>query len=117
MVLSLGLYPDFDAVVPGALTSGVATELLRKEVGFRGVAISDDLGAGAVSASYPAPEAAVRALAAGIDLVQISNPADAEDVAEAIESAVDRGEISRDRLAQATERVINLKREVGLIDD
>ena len=67
--------------------------------------------------AYPAPEAAVRALAAGIDLVQIGNPTDAEDVAEAIESAVDRGEISRDRLAQATERVINLKREMGLIDD
>ena len=51
MVLSLGLYPDFDAAVPGALTEGVATGLLRDELGFRGVAISDDLGAGAVDSS------------------------------------------------------------------
>ena len=117
MVLSLGLYPDFDAVVPGALTPGVATDLLRDEAGFRGVAISDDLGAGAVSAAYPAPEAAVRALAAGVDLVQIAAPEDAEGVADAIETAVEGGDISRERLAQAVERVIHLKRELGLIDD
>jgi beta-N-acetylhexosaminidase len=117
MVVSLGLYPDFDAVVPGALTLGVVTDLLRGTVGFRGVAISDDLGAGAVAGSYSAPDAAVRALAAGIDLVQIANPEDGKDVAAAIETAVDKGEIEPERLAEAAERVIKLKRQLGLIDD
>ena len=117
MVVSLGLYPDFDAIVPGALTPGIATDLLRGEVGFRGVAISDDLGAGAVTATSSVEKAAVKALAAGVDLVQIASPDDADGVAKAIETAVADGEISRERLAQATERVIDLKRDLGLVSD
>jgi beta-N-acetylhexosaminidase len=115
MVLSLGLYPDFDAAVPGALTEGVATGLLRDDLGFRGVAISDDLGAGGVT--FPPQEAAVMAVAAGTDLVQFSSPEDAEGVADAIEKAVEDGEIEPERLIEAVERVVELKRELGLIED
>ncbi|MDQ2676170.1 MAG: hypothetical protein M3Y34_05120 [Actinomycetota bacterium] len=115
MVLSLGLYPDFDAVVPGAMTPGVATDLLRDDVGFKGVAISDDLSSGAVSATFETPEAAVRAIAAGTDLVQIASPEDAEGVAEAIERATKKGEIEPARLAEAAERVLHLKRDLGLV--
>ncbi|MEJ7875902.1 MAG: glycoside hydrolase family 3 N-terminal domain-containing protein [Solirubrobacterales bacterium] len=116
LVLSLALYPDFDAVTPGALSPGVATGLLRDEVGFKGVAISDDLGAGAVTATYSVPEAAVAALGAGVDLIQIGSPEDADGVAEALEKAVESGEIEPERLAEAAERVIDLKRELGLVD-
>ena len=116
MVLSLGLYPDFDAVVPGALAEGVATGLLRDEIGFKGVAISDDLSSGAVNATFETPDAAVRAIAAGTDLVQISEPGDAEGVAAAIERAVEDGEITPERLAEAAERVVELKRDLGLIE-
>jgi beta-N-acetylhexosaminidase len=114
MVLSLGLYPDFDAAIPGALTEGVATGLLRDDIGFRGVAISDDLGAGAVT--FPPAEAAVRAIAAGTDLVQLASPEDAGGVAEAIEKAVKDGEIEPERLAEAAERVVGLKRDLGLVE-
>lgn len=116
MVLSLGLYPDFDAVVPAAMTESIATGLLRDEIGFKGVAISDDLGSGAVTASFPPTEAAVRAIAAGTDLVQFASPADAEGVAGAIEEAVEDGDIAPERLAEAAERVIELKRDLGLVD-
>ncbi|MEJ7876369.1 MAG: glycoside hydrolase family 3 N-terminal domain-containing protein [Solirubrobacterales bacterium] len=115
LVLSLALYPDFDAVTPGALSPGVATGLLRDEVGFKGVAISDDLGAGAVTATYSVPDAAVAALGAGIDLIQIGSPEDADGVAKALERAVESGEIEPERLAEAAERVLDLKRELGLV--
>jgi beta-N-acetylhexosaminidase len=115
MVLSLAFYPDFDAVVPGALTAGVATGLLRDEVGFEGVAISDDLSSGAVQATGSTPEAAVAALAAGVDLIQISSPENAKGVAEALKEAVNAGDVPPERLAEAVERVLDLKREVGLI--
>ncbi len=113
MVLSLGLYPDFDAAIPGAMTEGIATGLLRDDIGFDGVAISDDLGSGAVA--FPPEEAAVRAIAAGTDLVQFGAPEDAVGVAEAIEQAVEDGEIEPERLAEAAERVLDLKRELGLV--
>jgi len=117
LVLSLALYPDFDAVTPGALSPGVATGLLRDEVGFKGVAISDDLGSGAVTATYSVPKAAVAALDAGVDLIQIGSPEDADGVAEALENAVKSGEVEPERLAEAAERVLDLKRDLGLIDD
>ena len=116
MVLSLGLYPDFDAVVPGAMTPSLATDLLRDDVGFKGLAISDDLSSGAVTASFETADAAVRALAAGTDLVQISSPEEAEAVPNAIERAVEKGELEPQRLAEAVERVLDLKRELGLVD-
>ena len=115
MVLSLGLYPDFDAAIPGALAEGVATGLLRDEIGFKGVAISDDLGAGAVT--FTPDEAAVRAIAAGTDLVQLASPEDADGVADAIEQAVEDGEIEPERLTEAVERVVELKRKLGLVSD
>ena len=117
MVLSLALYPDFDAAIPGAMTEGVATGLLRDEIGFKGVAISDDLGSGAVAGAFTPEEAAVRAIAAGTDLVQIAAPEDAEGVAEAIEQAVKDEEITPERLAEAAERVVALKRDLGLVED
>jgi beta-N-acetylhexosaminidase len=115
IVVSLGLYPDFDPIVPAALTPSVATDLLRDEFRFRGVAISDDLASGAVAATYSVPEAAVAAIGAGIDLAQISEPNEVEDAADAIEEAVESGDLDEERLVQAVERVVRLKRKVGIV--
>lgn len=116
MVLSLALYPDFDAITPAAMTPGIATGLLRDEVGFKGLAITDDLSSGAITATFDVSDAAVQALAAGSDLIQVSTPEDAAGVAEAIERAVADGDVSEERLAEAAERVVALKRELGLVD-
>jgi len=115
MVLSLALYPAYDAVTPAALTPEVAQGLLRDRLGFRGVAITDDLGSGAVKAAYRVPDAAVAALKAGADMVQIASPDDQGRVRETILNAVESGELPPERLAEAAGRVLDLKREVGLI--
>ena len=117
MVLSLAFYAAYDPVTPAALTPALATEALRDDVAFRGVAITDDLSSGAVKATYRVPEAAVAALAAGADLVQISNPADQERVREAALKALESGELPPERLAEAAGRVLELKRTLGLIPD
>lgn len=116
MVVSLALYPSFDSVVPAALSTAISTDLLRGQLRFKGVAISDDLRSGAVRATYEVEEAAVEALAAGIDLIQISDPGDGAGAAKAIETALKDGTVSRDRLTEAAERVIELKRKLGLVD-
>ena len=115
VVVALGLYPAYDAIVPAALASEVVTGLLRDELGFKGVAISDDLEAGAVQATYSTPDAAVEALDAGIDLIQISDPEKGAEAAKALAKAVKAGKVSSERLAEAAERVIRLKRKLGLI--
>lgn len=115
VVLSLAFYAAYDPVTPGALSPAIATDLLRGELGYRGAAITDDLGAGAVKATYKVPEAAVAAVQAGADMLQIDSPADQEGVREALLRAVDSGEIPEPRLDEAAARVLELKRQLGLL--
>jgi beta-N-acetylhexosaminidase len=115
VVLSLALYAAYDPVIPAALSEPVATGLLRDQLDFQGVAITDDLGAGAVRAGYSVPKAAVKALAAGADLVRIDAAKDQEGVQAAIVAAVAQGELPEERLQQAASRVLELKRSRGLI--
>ena len=82
VVLSHAFYAAYDPVTPAALSRPVATDLLRDELGFEGVAITDDLGAGAIKATGSVPDAAVAALHAGADMVQIASPDDQDGVAD-----------------------------------
>lgn len=115
IVLSLALYSAYDPVTPGALVPAVATGLLRDELGFEGVAITDDLSSGAVKATHRVPDAAVAALAAGADLIQISKPEDQERAHQAIVAALGSGALAPERLAEAAGRVLELKRRLGLL--
>src|SRR5207244_4591404 len=76
MVVSHAGYAPDSFVVPGSLSHAIETNLLRFELGFRGVAITDDLEAGAIVAGDAIPTAAVQAVRAGADLVWVSGPAD-----------------------------------------
>lgn len=116
VVVSLASYAAYGDTTPAALSPEIVTGLLRDRLGYRGVAITDDLSAGAIRGSYEPGEAAVMALRAGADLVQVSNPDEVDDVREAIAAALEDGELSPGRLAQAVERVLRLKRRAGLID-
>ena len=115
VVLSLAFYAAYDAVTPGALARPVATGLLRDELGFDGVAITDDLGSGAVRSDYSVAKAAVAALAAGADMVQIDSPDEQGNVRDAVLAALDSGELSEARLREAAGRVLELKRKLGLL--
>jgi beta-N-acetylhexosaminidase len=113
--LSLSFYAGYDPVTPAALSEAVATGLLRDELVYDGLAVTDDLGAGAIKAGYTVPEAAVAAIQAGADMVQIASPEDQEGVREALLGAVRSGAISEERLAEAAGRVLELKRARGLL--
>jgi beta-N-acetylhexosaminidase len=115
VVLSLAFYAAYDSVTPGALSSVVATDLLRKQLHYTGAAITDDLGAGAIKAISTVPQAAVDALAAGADMLQIDSPVDQQGVRDALLHAVSTGEIPESRLEEAVGRVLELKRRAGLL--
>lgn len=115
VVLSLAVYVAYDPVTPGALSERVATGLLRDQMGFEGVAITDDLGAGAVRSGLSVPKAAVEALAAGSDLIRIDSPDDAIGVHAEIVRALGSGELSETRLREAAARVLKLKGDLGVV--
>ena len=115
VVVSHALYTAYDPVTPATLSAPIYDELLRGAAGFEGVAITDDLQAGAIRAGMRVEEAAVAAIAAGADMVQISDPGAARRAAGALLEAVESGTIGRERLDEAVARVLTLKAQVGLL--
>lgn len=116
VVLSHAFYAAYDPITPASQSEAIATDLLRRELGFSGLAITDDLDAGAVKALGSVPDAAVASLAAGADMVLIEAPGRAQDeTREAILAAVRDGTISAGRIDEAAGRVIQLKRRLKLL--
>ena len=115
-VLSHALYAINDFTAPASLSREVVTDLLRDELGFKGVAITDDLADPAITTSYSVPDAAIAALRAGADMLFISGPARDQDAAyAAVLRAVRSGEIPRPRLDEAVGRILIAKERYGLI--
>jgi beta-N-acetylhexosaminidase len=114
VVLSHAFYAAYDAVTPGSLTAPIVTDLLRGQLKFKGAAITDDLSAGAIRGGDGAGDAAVQALAAGADLLVVSDPADAKSAHDAVAKAIADGQFSKDRLDEAAGRVLALKKAAGI---
>lgn len=104
-------FPALDDV-PATLSASIVTGLLRTELGFDGVVMSDGLDMHAISHTVGHAEGAVRALAAGVDALCIggesTGPRIVEDLVDAISAAVKDGRLSRERLVDANRRVREL---------
>ena len=100
---------DFTALEPEtpASLSARAYDLLRS-MGFKGVAITDSIGMGAVNQRWDWAEASVKAIASGADGVLSTNGTFARDMVHGLVVAVQRGELSEDRLNQAAARMTAL---------
>jgi beta-N-acetylhexosaminidase len=115
ILLGLAAYEPDDFVTPAALSHSIVTDLLRGQLGFHGVAITDDLNSGAVTAIMSVPQAAVQAIQAGADMVWISGPRSVQQEAyQAILTAAKTGKIPRERIDQAAIRILAVKSELGL---
>ena len=104
------LYPALDPDRPATLSRRIATELLRGELGFRGVLVSDDLGMKAVADRYSIEELAVGAIEAGCDHLSIREPEARQSAAfEAMVRAAEARADFRTRVEESAARVAALK--------
>jgi beta-N-acetylhexosaminidase len=104
------LYPALDPDRPATLSRRIATDLLRGELGYAGVLVSDDLGMKAVADRYSIEELATGAIGAGVDHLLIREPAARQVAAfEALVRAAERDAAFRARLAESAARVAALK--------
>ncbi|TDB77661.1 glycoside hydrolase family 3 protein [Micromonospora sp. KC723] len=103
------LVPALDAELPATLSPRVLGDLLRGELGFSGVVVTDAVEMRAVADRYGPAGAAVRALAAGADAVCVggehADEAVARHLRDAVVAAVVTGELPEERLAEAAKRV------------
>lgn len=110
-------YPVLDPVQRPASLSPVVIGLLRDQVGFSGVVISDALQMGGVRSTYELSEAVIEAINAGVDLITFG-PLVINQIksVQAVIEAVRTGRISEHRLDEAVSRVLALRAEYGLLD-
>jgi beta-N-acetylhexosaminidase len=103
------LYPALDPLRPATLSRPILRDLLRRDLGFRGVVVSDDLEMGAIRSRGSVPEAAVEALRAGVDWLLVCNDLDQSlAVAERVRRAAERSEVGIDVLEAAAARIRRL---------
>jgi beta-N-acetylhexosaminidase len=102
---------DQGQVRPGTVAPNILTGVLRDSLGFRGLVVTDALNMAGVASAYGA-RAAVLAFQAGADL--LLQPADPVATIDAMAAAVDRGEISTERLDRSLRMVLETKRALGL---
>ncbi len=98
--------PEVDTL-PATLSDTVTTELLRGELGFEGIIITDAMEMGAIANAYGSGEAAVMAIEAGADLVLC--PESLEEAVAAVMEALESGRLSRERLEESVLRVLTVK--------
>jgi len=105
--------PALDSAdIPATLSPAIMTGLLRNELKFQGLIVTDALEMGGVAKGYSNGEASVRALEAGADVLLM--PPDPEGAIRAVVAAVRKGRLTTRRIDQSVARVLAAKQSVGL---
>ena len=99
--------------MPATLSEGIIDGILRQELGFEGVVVSDAMNMAAIGNDYHSNDAAALFFKAGGDIMLMPNSLTAAH--QGILDAVADGTISEDRLDQSVRRVLPLKRDCGLL--
>lgn len=107
--------PAIDPGVPATMSHRILTGLLRRELGFDGLIVTDALDMSGATATYPPDVAPVRAVLAGAD--QLLIPPQMDTAFRAVLGAVRSGEISAKRLDRSVYRILLHKLRHGLFDD
>ena len=92
---------------PCTLSEKMITDVLRRDLGFEGLIITDALDMGAITQNYTSRQAAVLAFRAGVDMLLM--PRDFKQASEGILEAVEKGEISEERIDESLRRIIKAK--------
>ncbi len=103
---------ESDPNTPATLSPKILQGLLRKELGYQGLIVTDAMDMGGITVRYAPGEAAVRAVAAGVDCVLMPPVPDA--AFEALQGAVKSGRISKERLDESVRRILQAKARLGL---
>jgi len=101
-----------DSGLPATLSSKILTGILREQLNFKGIIVTDALEMGGIAKGFKAGEAAVRAMEAGADVLLM--PPDPHAAIEAVTAAVHSGRISKKRLDESVTRLLTAKAKLGL---
>ncbi len=112
-IINTNIDPDY----PATLSSKFIKDILRNQLGFKGVVVSDDMDMGAIVDNYGFDEALIKAINAGCDMLIISNNGNVynenvvDKAVEIISNAVKKGEISEEQITESYNRIQELKQK------
>jgi beta-N-acetylhexosaminidase len=99
--------------LPSCLSPVVCTDLLRNELGFEGIIVTDSMQMQSITANYDSGEAAVKALEAGCDMILM--PVDLDAAVAAVQEAVENGTLSERRIDRSVKRILDEKKKLGIL--
>ncbi|WP_202080626.1 glycoside hydrolase family 3 N-terminal domain-containing protein [Caldalkalibacillus salinus] len=102
-----------EIAIPATLSYPVLTELMREEMGYQGVVMTDAMNMNAITDHFGSVDATIRAVKAGADIILM--PVGLEEVFNGILDAVHEEEISEERINQSVERILALKLSRGIL--
>ena len=98
---------------PATMSEEIVTEVLKNQLGFQGLVVTDSMEMGAITAQYTSDKAALYALKAGCDIILM--PANLETAFEAVVEACETGELSKDHLDATVEGILRFKEQHGIL--
>lgn len=112
------LIPELDKNNPASMSKMAMTDVLRTQLGFTGVIITDDMTMGAIVEHFDIGKAAVESVKAGSDIILVGHGYDNVDkIQSSLKDAIEKGEITQQRINESVERIIKLKRKYGINDE
>jgi beta-N-acetylhexosaminidase len=102
-----------NAVLPGTLSPVILNGLLRRDLGFDGIVVTDALDMSGLTIYFKQDEAAVRALLAGADM--LLKPADPDAVLRGLREAVKAGRLTEKRIEESARKILAAKYDLGLV--
>lgn len=112
------LFPKIDPDSPSSMSKTIVTDILRNQMNFQGVIITDDMTMGAITEHYSIGEATVRSVEAGTDIILVCHYHDKQlEAINALKEAIEEGIISEERIDESVYRILSLKEKYNLKDE
>ena len=110
IMVSHAMYPQIDAEHPSSLSKAIITDWLRKDMGYNGVVVTDDMDMGALAKHYTFSDMAVQSILAGSDILLVCHEYEhMQEAYNGLMKAVKDGRISKERLDESVKRILLMK--------
>ena len=110
IMVSHAMYPQIDPDHPSSLSKAIITDWLRKDMGYNGVVVTDDMDMGALAKHYTFGDMAVQSILAGSDILLVCHEYEhMQEAYNGLIKAVKEGRISKERLDESVKRILLMK--------
>ena len=115
IMVSHAMYPQIDPDHPSSLSKAIITDWLRKDMGYNGVVVTDDMDMGALAKHYTFGDMAVLSILAGSDILLVCHEYEhMQEAYNGLMKAVKDGRISKERLDESVKRILLMKMSRGM---